>query len=165
MTNKEEQQYLILNTPTEGYIHFNHYKKLEDKLIETESKYNTLVESWCRLKEQRDKSHDILKSIIKKLRPLANRNTTHEYTTGYSDCATDMLKYLDENYAKLTSKDFNNIRELWFSYSNIIGKKIQVNDEKEVITGIVIEVDESGCLILNTDKGKERIVSGDITFL
>jgi BirA family biotin operon repressor/biotin-[acetyl-CoA-carboxylase] ligase len=76
-----------------------------------------------------------------------------------------ILKFLDENYEKLASKDNKIILETWLSFSNIIGREIQVNDEKEKISGIVIDVDESGCLILNTDKGQDRIVSGDITFL
>jgi len=76
-----------------------------------------------------------------------------------------MLKHLDENYVKLVAKDYKTIRELWFSFADIIGKKIQVNDEKEDISGVVIDVDESGCLILETDKGQVRIVSGDMSFL
>jgi len=76
-----------------------------------------------------------------------------------------LLKHLDENYVKLVLKDYIDIRELWFSFADIIGKKIQVNDEKEDISGVVIDVDESGCLILNTDTDQVRIVSGDITFL
>ena len=76
-----------------------------------------------------------------------------------------LIKYLDENYAKLVSKDYSNIRELWFSFAKIIGKKIQVSDEKDVIAGVVSDVDESGCLILSTDNGQIRIVSGDIAFI
>jgi BirA family biotin operon repressor/biotin-[acetyl-CoA-carboxylase] ligase len=76
-----------------------------------------------------------------------------------------ILIYLDEYYSKLTSKDYESIRNMWFSFSNIIGKNIQVTDENDVIIGKVIDVDESGCLILNTDTGKIRIVSGDISFL
>ena len=76
-----------------------------------------------------------------------------------------VFKHLDENYVKLISKNYRSIRELWFSFANIIGKKIQVEGEKEDISGVVIDVDQSGCLILDTDKGQVRIVSGDITFL
>ena len=76
-----------------------------------------------------------------------------------------IFKHLDENYVKLISKNYRSIRELWFSFANIIGKKIQVEGEKEDISGVVIDVDQSGCLILDTDKGQVRIVSGDITFL
>lgn len=76
-----------------------------------------------------------------------------------------IIKNLDVNYQKLTSKNNNRIRKLWFSFADIIDKKIQVNDGKDTTTGVVIDVDESGCLLLKTETGKKRIVSGDISFL
>ena len=72
---------------------------------------------------------------------------------------------IDENYNKLISGDYSFIRDLWLSHTNIIGKKIQVEDEKTVITGVVSDVDDSGCLILNTKANQVRIVSGDIKYL
>ena len=53
----------------------------------------------------------------------------------------------------------------WFSYSNILGKKIQVIGERETIVGVVSDVDDSGCLILKTDMGIKKILTGDIKFL
>lgn len=76
-----------------------------------------------------------------------------------------ILKYLDRNYGKLISKEHDSIRELWFSHTNIIGRKIQVQDEKTVVEGVVTDVDISGCLILDTEDGRVRVVSGDLTYL
>jgi len=76
-----------------------------------------------------------------------------------------ILKYLDTNYVKLISEEHDFIRELWFSHTNIIGRKIQVQDEKTVVEGIVNDVDISGCLILDTKYGRVRVVSGDLTYL
>lgn len=76
-----------------------------------------------------------------------------------------ILKNLDENYNRIITKDYGFIRDSWLSYTSIIGKKIQVEDEKTVTTGIVTDVDESGCLILDTDGGQVKIVTGDVTYL
>jgi len=76
-----------------------------------------------------------------------------------------IISKLDENYAKLLSKDYRSIRDIWFKYANIIGKKVQVSAEKSTIKGVVSDVDESGCLILKTTDGKVRVVSGDLTIL
>ena len=76
-----------------------------------------------------------------------------------------ILKYLDKNYGKLISEEHDSIRELWFSHTNIIGRKIQVQDGKNVVEGVVNDVDISGCLILDTEDGRVRIVSGDVTYL
>lgn len=76
-----------------------------------------------------------------------------------------ILKSFDEKYSRLISGDCDFIRDSWLSYSNIIGKKIQVQDEETVATGKVTDIDDSGCLILNTENGNVRIVSGDVIYL
>ncbi len=76
-----------------------------------------------------------------------------------------ILKSFDANYNKLILGDYDSIKASWLSYSNIIGKKIQVQDEKKVINGKVVDVDDSGCLMLKTKRGTVRIISGDIKFL
>ncbi|MEA3457647.1 MAG: biotin--[acetyl-CoA-carboxylase] ligase [Candidatus Thermoplasmatota archaeon] len=76
-----------------------------------------------------------------------------------------ILKYLDENYNRLLSGDYGSIRDLWFSHANIIGKRIRIKGEKTVIEGTVSNVDDSGCLILDTGNRITRIVSGDVEYL
>jgi BirA family biotin operon repressor/biotin-[acetyl-CoA-carboxylase] ligase len=77
----------------------------------------------------------------------------------------NILKKLDENYAKLISGNFTYLRNLWLSYSNIIGKKVLIIQERNTFKGIVSNVDDTGCLIVKTSKGDIRILSGDIEFL
>lgn len=76
-----------------------------------------------------------------------------------------ILKSFDENYNRLILDDYGFIRDSWLSHANIIGKKIQVEDEKTVITGVVFDIDDSGGLILQTNDGKKRIISGDLKYL
>jgi BirA family biotin operon repressor/biotin-[acetyl-CoA-carboxylase] ligase len=75
------------------------------------------------------------------------------------------LKYFDKNYLKLISKDYDFIRNLWFSYSDIIGKKVKLKRENSEIVGIVDDIDDTGCLILNVVDKKIKIVSGDLEFI
>ena len=76
-----------------------------------------------------------------------------------------IIKNFDKNYSKLIDKDYNFIRKNWFSCSNIIGKRVQITDEKSVVDGIVTDVDDNGCLIVKTPKENVRVVSGDLTIL
>lgn len=76
-----------------------------------------------------------------------------------------ILQHLDLNYNKLILGDFNSIKKLWLSYSSIIGREIQVEDEKIVTRGEVIDIDDSGYIILKTDSGIDKIVSGDVKYL
>ena len=75
------------------------------------------------------------------------------------------LIYMDKNYCKLISDDYDSIRDSWFSYSNIIGKEILVRDEKDVTKGVVLDVDNAGCLILENNDGVKRILSGDVEYM
>ena len=81
------------------------------------------------------------------------------------DLLKNILTCFDDNYKYVKSNNYTRIRELWFLYANIIGKKVKVTREKDVVFGTVSDVDEIGCLILNTNTGFERIVAGDVTFL
>lgn len=74
-----------------------------------------------------------------------------------------ILKHFDKNYSYIKNPDY--IRDLWFSYSKIIGKKIMIYEGENKIIGVVQDVDESGCLIIDSNGEPKRIVSGDISFL
>jgi BirA family biotin operon repressor/biotin-[acetyl-CoA-carboxylase] ligase len=76
-----------------------------------------------------------------------------------------IIKYLDINYAKLISNDYNHIRELWFENTDIIGRNVRLKLEKYEIEGIVIDIDDTGALILETLDKKIKIVSGDLEFI
>lgn len=77
---------------------------------------------------------------------------------------TSILNSFDNHYEKINSENYDHIRKLWLSYSNIIGKKIKVEDEKNVYTGIVSDIDEYGHLLLETKSGQVKIISGDINY-
>ncbi len=76
-----------------------------------------------------------------------------------------ILKKFDYYYQQFLTKKYDNIRKTWFSFSEIIGKKVEVYDNNKIINGIVSDVDENGCLILDTPKGKVQIFSGDVKYL
>jgi len=76
-----------------------------------------------------------------------------------------ILENLDKEYLKLVNNDFESIRKKWFSYSNIIGRKICVNQEDNIFKGVVKNIDSSGCIILDAGKDIVRVVSGDIKYI
>lgn len=76
-----------------------------------------------------------------------------------------ILQHLDLNYNKIILGNFDSIRKVWLSCSNIIGRKIQVEDENIVTKGIVVDIDDSGYIILDIGSDNIRIVSGDIKYL
>jgi BirA family biotin operon repressor/biotin-[acetyl-CoA-carboxylase] ligase len=81
------------------------------------------------------------------------------------DLLTSILNSFDKNYEKLYSQNYDYIRNLWLSYSNIIGKKIKVEDGKNAYNGVVSDINEYGHLILETSDGHVKVISGDVTYL
>jgi BirA family biotin operon repressor/biotin-[acetyl-CoA-carboxylase] ligase len=76
-----------------------------------------------------------------------------------------ILINLDKNYKKLINRDYKYIEKTWISFTKIIGRKIQITDEKKVTEGIVKDIDENGHLIIESEFGEIKIVSGDIEYL
>lgn len=74
-----------------------------------------------------------------------------------------ILKQFDKNYLHINNPDY--IRKQWLAYSKIISKKIMITEEGNKITGVVQDIDESGCLLINSEGKIKRVVSGDLHFL
>ncbi len=77
----------------------------------------------------------------------------------------NILNNFDEKYGFVKNFDFEKIRALWFKHSNIVGKNIKVIQLNREIKGRVVDIDEAGCLIVDTGKKLEKIVSGDVVYL
>jgi BirA family biotin operon repressor/biotin-[acetyl-CoA-carboxylase] ligase len=81
------------------------------------------------------------------------------------DLLRSIIRYLDLLYGKVKTKEYKYIRNLWFSYSNIIGKNVEVDLGNDIkLLGIVQDIDEKGSLILKTKEGIKQIVTGDIRY-
>lgn len=76
-----------------------------------------------------------------------------------------ILRKLDAHYSILRAGEHDLIREMWKKMSNIEDQEVRVIKEKETFNGIVKDIDHSGCLILDVDGQRKRIVSGDIEYI
>ncbi len=76
-----------------------------------------------------------------------------------------ILKSFDEQYEKLVRGKYDEIRKNWLSSSQIIGKHVCVQEGSIRLEGIVNDIDEDGSLILKSDSGIHRVLSGDVEVL
>lgn len=76
-----------------------------------------------------------------------------------------ILNNFDKYYLEVKEGKYDKIRFEWLKYSNIIGKNIIVKQNSKITKGIVKNIDRNGSLVLNTDRGKIRILSGDVQYL
>lgn len=77
----------------------------------------------------------------------------------------EIIKKFDYYYQQLIVKKYENIRKKWFSFSKIIGKKVEVQQDGNIISGEVYDIDKNGHLILLTIRGEVCITSGDLKYL
>jgi len=75
------------------------------------------------------------------------------------------LKHFDKNYFRLLSNDFDYIRDLWFSNTDIVGRNVRLIGENSIVEGVIIDIDNSGALVLESDGNKIRVVSGDLVYI
>ncbi|MGA1873395.1 MAG: biotin--[acetyl-CoA-carboxylase] ligase [Thermoplasmatota archaeon] len=100
---------------------------------------------------------------------LMQTATSLKIETGTKISRVDLLRSIlvrmDVNYRSLKDKEHDMIRSRWMDRSNIRGRKIRHTGERGINIGKVIDIDGSGCLIIETEVGRERIVSGDVEYL
>jgi BirA family biotin operon repressor/biotin-[acetyl-CoA-carboxylase] ligase len=81
------------------------------------------------------------------------------------DLLCSILNHFDLMYIQVKNFNLEFIRDSWLHLSNLIGKKISVKNEKEIIMGRVIDIDENGCLLVSENNRIKHIISGDIDYI
>lgn len=96
---------------------------------------------------------------------LRDKAGSLESTTGRAfdrlDVLARVLIELDKSVILLRAGAFEQIRARWVGACDIVGRTVR----RENLTGLVLEIDGDGALVLNTDSGVKRFLSGDITIL
>ncbi|MGA2411445.1 MAG: biotin--[acetyl-CoA-carboxylase] ligase [Candidatus Binataceae bacterium] len=98
---------------------------------------------------------------------LQDKATSVLVATGYPcdrvQIASALLQKLDTRYMETERSGFDAIRPVWERYSALTGKTVAVIDGGSRIEGTVIGIDAGGALLLKTDEGVTRILTGDVT--
>lgn len=88
--------------------------------------------------------------------------------TGASVTAEEFLNVLAVSYAtceqKFSTFGFTPIRQAWLARAARLGETITARSGQTEISGIFDTIDETGHLILSTDKGKQAIAAADVFF-
>ena len=77
----------------------------------------------------------------------------------------EILTRLDHYYTLLLQDKTEDIRKTWLSHTSLLNKTIRVTTINAELKGTVVSVDDDGSLLIKTDGGIQRILSGDITLL
>jgi len=71
----------------------------------------------------------------------------------------------DEWYEQLNKGFEDRIRSKWLSFSQIKGKTVEIDREHTTIKGMVKGIDPQGALIIESEKGIQHILTGDVHYI
>jgi BirA family transcriptional regulator, biotin operon repressor / biotin---[acetyl-CoA-carboxylase] ligase len=99
--------------------------------------------------------------------PLASMGTSLQIETGTLvdrvEFTAKLLEILGVLYNLLNREGMQPLRELWLSYSQLVGKCVEITFAEEVYRGTVMGMDNSGALLVKGEKGRQhRVIAGDI---
>ena len=81
----------------------------------------------------------------------------------------DLIKHLLTNfdilYQNIQRKEYQTIRNQWLENTDTIGRTVRIDSGTNIIEGTVLSITEEGHLIIETNTGKTRILSGDIEYI
>jgi len=80
-------------------------------------------------------------------------------------CATAVLKSMDDWYAVYLKQGFAPIRNAWWEVHAASGKPVRVQHGKTYIEGTAQALDDDGALLLATEDGLKRIIAGELELL
>ena len=79
---------------------------------------------------------------------------------------TKFFRAVLEEFDKLyTTKNFDEVFKLWRKYNNTLGKKVTVLSAEtgDIFTGMAVDIDADGALIVDTDNGRKIVYAGDVS--
>lgn len=76
-----------------------------------------------------------------------------------------ILKNSEELYIEASEKGFSRILSLWRLHSCTLGRNVEIRLLDTRLTGLALDIDADGSLILKCDDGLKRIYSGEVILL
>ena len=77
--------------------------------------------------------------------------------------AEALFNRLQSRYMETEASGFAAVRSVWERYSALTGRRVTVVDGDARIIGVVRGIDADGALMLDTDAGQAKILTGDVS--
>ena len=76
-----------------------------------------------------------------------------------------ILKNSEDLYLEASYSGFSKILSLWRMSSCTLGQKVEVSSPDGILSGLAVDIDEDGYLLVRCHDGLKKIYSGDVTLL
>ncbi len=107
-------------------------------------------------------NNDLDPSLKKKATTLKQETQS---TVSIVQLLRKILMEFDFLYEQVQAKHLHLIQQEWINHTDIIGKTIRVKKEHTIIEGKATGITETGGLKLNTEQGRQEIITGDIEYI
>ncbi len=77
----------------------------------------------------------------------------------------EWIRQTEKYYLDARTKGFRKVMREWTGRCMMFGKKISVDSNGSIITGIAEKLDTGGALVINTGETSVRVLAGDVTVL
>jgi BirA family biotin operon repressor/biotin-[acetyl-CoA-carboxylase] ligase len=74
-----------------------------------------------------------------------------------------MIERLESLYDLFLKEGFAPILSEWKKYAGFLGKRVEVTSGARKLSGVAVDVDSDGSLILKQTDGSVKLVSGDLS--
>lgn len=96
---------------------------------------------------------------------VSDLQSHHKQPISRLQCAISVLKSMEQWYSTYLKHGFAPIRDAWWQAHAASGQKVRVHDGQSYIEGIAQALDDDGALLLTTQHGNQRIISGELELL
>lgn len=81
-----------------------------------------------------------------------------------SELLVEVIRELEGLYEAVCQNGFAAVLEAWRSYSVTLGQEVRVIGIEETFTGLAVDIDESGALLIERSDGEiEKVLAGDVS--
>jgi BirA family transcriptional regulator, biotin operon repressor / biotin---[acetyl-CoA-carboxylase] ligase len=98
---------------------------------------------------------------------LRDKATSVRIATGRAcdriELASALFNRLHSRYMEIEAASFAAVRPAWERYSALTGRRVTVVDGDARTAGVVRGIDDDGALLIDTDAGPARILTGDVS--
>jgi len=98
---------------------------------------------------------------------LRDKATSVRIATGHAcdriELAAALFNRLHSRYMEIEANGFAAVRPAWERYSALTGRRVTVLDADARMAGVVRGIDDDGALLIDTDAGPARILTGDVS--
>jgi BirA family transcriptional regulator, biotin operon repressor / biotin---[acetyl-CoA-carboxylase] ligase len=98
---------------------------------------------------------------------LRDKATSVRIATGRAcdriELAAALFNRLHSRYMEIEATGFAAVRPAWERYSALTGRRVTVVDGDARMSGLVRGIDDDGALLIDTDSGPARILTGDVS--